>query len=100
MVTLNRVDHDWFPDTICDVVFQDSQFSWTFQLEDAVPTDHVAWANSWQVAQVALSDFADDPSDGSLFYHADYVDPPWADEVELAVQIDKHIFYRWDGVWD
>ena len=33
-VVMNRVQHDWFPDTICDVVYQGSQFSWTHMRRD------------------------------------------------------------------
>ena len=35
---------------------------------------------------------------GATHYHADYVNPKWNrhDEVERIVQIDNHIFYRWE----
>ncbi len=35
---------------------------------------------------------------GATHYHADYVNPKWNrhDEVERIVQIDNHIFYRWN----
>ena len=29
-VTLNRVEHDKWPSTICEVVYEPKQFSWTF----------------------------------------------------------------------
>ena len=34
-----------------------------------------------------------DITDGSLFYHADYVEPHWARHMAKTVQIDNHIFY-------
>ncbi len=35
-----------------------------------------------------------DPTDGALFYHADYVDPWWSKHYVRTVQILNHIFYR------
>ena len=38
-VTLNRVNHSYFPETICDVVYQNRQFSWTFTIKDHTPKE-------------------------------------------------------------
>ncbi len=36
----------------------------------------------------------EDPTNGSMYYHADYIELPyWADKKNLATQIDRHIFY-------
>jgi spore germination cell wall hydrolase CwlJ-like protein len=34
-----------------------------------------------------------DPSNGALFYHADYVDPKWKNMIRTNV-IGRHIFYN------
>jgi hypothetical protein len=34
-----------------------------------------------------------DPTLGSLYYHADYVQPYWVLETHKVVQIGRHIFY-------
>ena len=35
-----------------------------------------------------------DITDGSLYYHAEYVKPWWAPHFEVVTKIDRHIFYR------
>ena len=37
-----------------------------------------------------------DITDGALFYHADYVTPAWAKTKIKTVEIQDHIFYRWE----
>ena len=37
-----------------------------------------------------------DITDGALFYHADYVTPSWAKTKIKTVEIQDHIFYRWE----
>ena len=37
-----------------------------------------------------------DITDGALFYHADYVTPSWAKTKIRTVEIEDHIFYRWE----
>ena len=37
-----------------------------------------------------------DITDGALFYHADYVTPGWAKTKQKTVEIQDHIFYRWE----
>jgi spore germination cell wall hydrolase CwlJ-like protein len=37
-----------------------------------------------------------DITDGALFYHADYVTPSWAKTKVKTVEIQDHIFYRWE----
>ena len=37
-----------------------------------------------------------DITDGALFYHADYVNPDWAKTKTKTIEIQDHIFYRWD----
>ena len=35
-----------------------------------------------------------DPTDGSVYYHADYVAPAWASKKRYYRQIKTHIFYK------
>jgi hypothetical protein len=37
---------------------------------------------------------ADDPTQGALFYHADYVSPYWKDSMIPVAAIGQHLFYR------
>lgn len=94
MVTLNRVKDPRWPKTVCKVVYQPYQFSWTHQkvkvkdkrkkeITDKIATD--ALLNKEKLK---------DPTHGSVFYHANYVKPSWSNEYRRVVVINNHIFYK------
>ena len=100
-VTFNRVESTRYPNTICGVVWDDSQFSWTEDGRPDYPSDNVleqeAWEQAGIVAEVALLDWARDrsgPIGDATMYHADYVDPYWSSAYDKVAQIDSHIFYE------
>jgi len=100
-VVMNRVDHNYFPDTVCDVVYQDHQFSWTQDNISDTTSDTFAWNLAKDIAITVYAREEDDPTSGALFYHADYIDTPhWAKQMETTLREETHIFYSWDGVWD
>ena len=83
-VTLNRVASKHYPDTVCDVVWQRKQFSWTHDGVHDDPTrmshlDKLAWEEIKQAAEIILSDTDTYlPKTKATHYHADYVKPYWA----------------------
>ena len=96
-VTMNRVLSDTYPDTVCDVVWQRKQFSWTHDGKSDRPREEQAWRRAKWVAAVTLND--DDNSVDilprtALHYHADYVKPYWVSSLVKVTQIGRHIFYR------
>jgi spore germination cell wall hydrolase CwlJ-like protein len=100
-VTLNRVANRNFPNTVCDVVLQGQeqglhrcQFSWVCDRRGNAPGDNAAWRDAELVAFAALFLNVPDPTRGALWYHADYVSPPWADSMAQAMRIGRHLFYR------
>jgi len=102
-VTLNRVKHARYPNTICDVVWQKKQFSWTHDGKSDQPSTSVveqrAWENAKKVANKALTRWLQDeegPVNGATMFHADYVTPFWASSYYRVAQIDSHIFYGSD----
>lgn len=114
-VTLNRVDSPNFPDTICDVVKQKSrvesigdrsvvcQFSWYCESKPKGQYYNMLLTNDTtlkynEALKIAIYVYANrekinDPTNGSLFYHADYVSPNWRN-LEKQVVIGRHIFYK------
>jgi spore germination cell wall hydrolase CwlJ-like protein len=114
-VTLNRVASQDFPNTICDVVKQKSrverigdkrivcQFSWYCETKPKGQYYNMLLTNDTtkkynDVLEVAIHVYANqekliDPTNGSLFYHADYVRPNWRN-LDRHVIIGRHIFYR------
>jgi spore germination cell wall hydrolase CwlJ-like protein len=106
-VILNRVRNPAFPNTICQVVYQNEdwrnhcQFSFAC---DRIP-DHIWSQSRYQIArEIALAVTAGKiwiPEVGSAtHYHAAYVHPSWADTMERVGRIGLHIFYRtYGGGW-
>ena len=106
-VVLNRVQSSRFPATVCAVVHQGEhqggfptrnrcQFSWYCDGQHDVPTNIRAFNKSTEIAQCLLvtQRWLPDLTDGSLFYHADYVDPWWSETKQRMLRIDQHIFYK------
>src|SRR2546421_8060154 len=102
-VTLNRArskDMD-----VCDVVVEPYQFSWTTGgvmmrakgwtlMPHAVPKDLKALQKAVEIAKLAMSQRLEDPTQGAMFYHADYVSPYWKSSMTQIMGIGQHLFYR------
>ena len=99
-VTMNRVHHDYFPNDVCDVVWQPSQFSWTNDGKSDATNNAEAWHQAYAVARDVYYNRVEDPTDGALFYHATRVNPSWNRQMHRVATIENHVFYQWDGKWD
>jgi spore germination cell wall hydrolase CwlJ-like protein len=95
-VTLNRVQDPNFPDTICEVVWEDGQFSWTNDGKSDNPEDPIAWMDARTTAWLIYNsmDQQIDPTDGATMFHASYVRPKWRHDYKLTSRIDNHVFYK------
>jgi spore germination cell wall hydrolase CwlJ-like protein len=94
-VTLNRVRSNQYPKTICEVVYQPYQFSWTIDLKYANPKNKKAWETAVLIStNIIGGKIKDDITQGALHYHADYVNPKWNRNMVKVRQIDNHIFYK------
>lgn len=106
-VVLNRVKSSRFPESVCSVVYQGihqgghpvankCQFSWYCDGRHDVPTNILAFNKSTEIAQWLLvtQHWLPDLTDGSLWYHANYVEPRWSKVKHKMLQIDQHIFYK------
>lgn len=97
-VTMNRVKSKQFPRTVCGVVYQKTkgvcQFSWVCKNGKTVRSTS-AWRESVQIAEnILISKKKYGIIGNALYFHADYVDPSWANEKRLIAQIGNHIFYH------
>ena len=92
-VVMNRVEDPRYPDTVCDVVFEDRQFSFTHDgRPDSLPRISTRAARK---ARTVASDVLDGYRIGisSTHYHTVSVDPFWNDYFELDGKIGNHLFY-------
>jgi len=102
MVTMNRVRSKRFPSSICGVVWQKRQFSWTHDGKSDRPRDKKAWTLAQKVANFVyykydtfrtLSNGALDLTKGALHYYAPKLaDPYWAKSKQVTRQIGGHLF--------
>jgi len=102
MVTMNRVESKRFPNSVCRVVWQKRQFSWTHDGKSDRPRDKKAWMLAQQIASFiynkytdfsAISNGALDLTQGALHYYApDLADPYWAESKDVTRKIGGHLF--------
>ena len=113
-VTLNRVNSKYYPNTVCEVVYEGPhytgsnglqlpvrdrcQFSWYCDGKGDEPRENTKlWTDTQELAKYVLlrQDELPDITDGALNYHADYIAAPrWAGRKHKTAKIDTHIFYR------
>ena len=99
-VILNRVNSPFFPDSICEVVYQNAerrnacQFSFTCDGESDRPRRGRAWERSQTLASRAIAGGGEVQAIATAtHYHADYVQPKWSGAMTRLVKIGRHIFY-------
>lgn len=93
-VTMNRVESSRYPDTVCGVVYDHKQFSWTNNPAGNHPAEAEAWRDSLFLAMDVLEDPSILPGSDASHYHADYVTPYWADDMQFLGRVGKHLFYN------
>ena len=100
-VVMNRVVNTKFPDSVCKVVRQGGdrklnrcQFSWWCDGRSDIPTNLASWHQSIRVAREIYFGKSSDPTQGALWYHAEYAHPYWKKAFLRGPKIGKHIFYR------
>tara|TARA_Y100000296_G_C5119876_1_gene229799 strand:+ start:166 stop:699 length:534 start_codon:yes stop_codon:yes gene_type:complete len=120
LVVMNRVKNSKFPSTICAVIYEGPhyeswktkaipglpkksrtyyprrdrcQFSWYCDGKSDNPSEQSAVDKAQRIAWLVMNGHVFDFTNGSLYYHADYVNPKWAKNKIKIVQIDNHIFY-------
>lgn len=93
-VTLNRVKSPRYPNSICAVVWQRKQFSWTRDGRSDRPYNLKAWKDALWVATVAYEFNPLSVVGQATHYHAVYVHPFWAASHRCVAKIGKHIFYE------
>lgn len=91
-VVMNRVEDDWFPDTIYEVIYQKSQFSvTTIRINGVIMIDRPADEESYRAAKEILDYGSILPSDVQVFY-AYYCTEPWVTSRVTYERSDNTIF--------
>lgn len=95
-VVLNRTELKFYPRTICGVVYQTKQFSWT--------TDYDKWTyrpskKYMDLARAFLQNRAILQATYDKLTHFHHVDiaPKWGDQLEYVATYGQHKFYAWQA---
>ena len=106
---MNRTKDRRYPATICEVVQQGNkdangnmirnqcQFSWYCDGKSDNPQDEERWIDAQMLAwEMIENNKYRGLTEGATHYHATYVNPAWARDLQLVGRIGAHIFYRWE----
>jgi len=101
-VTMNRVKSYKYPNSVCEVVWQRRQFSWTHDGKSDRPREQKAWSRAKELADLVHSKYlqtyeksngAWDITQGALHYYSTAISTPyWAKEKMVSALIGRHRF--------
>ncbi len=104
-VIMTRVRSDYYPNTICGVVYQGQwnrnacQFSFACDGKPDAPRDRKQWDVSLDIARKVIAGEAYVKEVGAAtHYHATYVSPKWRKMMNRVARVGVHIFYKADFV--
>lgn len=93
-VTMNRLRSPRYPNSVCQVVWQRKQFSWTLlHSRHHVIDDAQAWRRAMNIAQLFLGGARLALVSEATHYHTVDVQPFWSKNIPALVMIGKHVFY-------
>lgn len=95
-VTLNRVAARQYPNTICGVVYDHRQFSWTLGGEKPI-REAEQWKASKDIAKDVYTKYHEsgvDPTNGAVMFHSSRVRPYWVKSFKKTLAIGRHVFYK------
>ena len=94
-VTINRTASSKYPDTICGVVYQKSQFSWVSTKKDKTPKEKESWQLALRIAKELLDDDVGSyPHLATHFVNLSVARPSWTKKFDKVKKIGDHTFYR------
>ena len=109
-VVLNRVKSPKYPNNVCEVIRQGPTYNWTenfpvkhqcqFSWYCDGKSDNIRDIGAWRLAKsiagvlLSMPDMVPNVVEDATHYHAHYVKPHWASNLERVTRIDGHIFYR------
>ena len=101
--TLNRVDSSRYPNSICEVVWQHKQFSWTHDGKSDKPGKNILERRAWEDSQMLATLFIwtrelnryFDPTEGAMYYYnPSKANPSWTAKMVRTTTVENHDFYR------
>ncbi|AZE56832.1 hypothetical protein C4K03_4694 [Pseudomonas synxantha] len=66
---------NWKTRSVCGVIYQEKQFSWTHHLNDFTPQEPAVWAVARRLAQRVIEGHHEDITDSATHFHTRSVRP-------------------------
>lgn len=88
-VVLNRTNHKQFPDSVCEVVYQKYQFSWTLNKKKREFDKP-----SLELAKKVYTGEIKDNTNGALYFHGKHISPTWNKNMIKVKSIGHHVFFK------
>jgi spore germination cell wall hydrolase CwlJ-like protein len=92
-VILNRRDSGRFASSICGVVYQRGQFSFTWDGRPDSPSNSAMWQTAKAIAMIAAADDWREIVPDATHFHARRVAPGW-NRLQRVSAVGNHVFYR------
>lgn len=99
-VIMNRVDHDYYPATLCGVIKQGTgkkyQCQFTYNCDGVANNiyEHDAFDRVGKVAKFMIDGAPRELTAGATHYHTKAVSPAWSRQFKRTATIGVHHFYR------
>jgi len=98
-VVMNRLGHEGFPNTICEVVSQGReqgacQFSWWCDGRSDDAKEDKSYAIAKEIARKALNRQLTDRTGGATYFHQRKATPSWSKEYIKTAEIGTLVFYK------
>lgn len=94
-VTLNRVNSKLYPNKICAVIYQKSQFSWTVK-KDKTPHEKDQWELALSIASKLINGDINYFDNGATHFvnpKFEHPMPKWTNKLKVVAKIGNHVFY-------
>ncbi|WP_262927336.1 cell wall hydrolase [Phytohalomonas tamaricis] len=98
-VVMNRLRHEQFPKTVCEVVTQGSeqgrcQFSWWCDGRSDDAQEEAAYTLAKEIARQALNQQLPDRTDDAVYFQNRHASPSWLADFIKTYETDAHAFYK------
>lgn len=94
-VAINRaeINPSIYGQDICDVVRKPYQFEGMKREREPIK-EVAAWEQAKEVSTLTLYGMIKDPTNGALYFHANYIKPKWAYIKQQTISLGSHVFYK------
>lgn len=91
-VVINRKESNNFPSTICGVVYDRGEFTWTRTNPNV--REWKAWDRSKRLSDAILEGSSVDPTNGATYFWKTTVNPRWGRSYRVTLRTNAHVYAK------